>query len=129
MSQYLTKICTYCFKKENHRKPLWISIWKLHVLCKKVSVIRKKNIYIIENGSGSRPPKTHFWNRLWVLYCIEFSNFRLWVLYFIAIGKIVCIFFQKAETFLHRFTSWNFFFEIHISNKKWLEISVFDSTQ
>ena len=41
---------------------------------------------------------------------------------------LYCIFFQKAETFLHRITALYFFFEIHNPNKKWLEISVFENS-
>ena len=52
-------------------------------------------------------------------------NFQFWVLSCIAIGKTV--FFQKAAIILHRVTSWHFF-EIHNSNKKWLEISVFENS-
>ena len=52
-------------------------------------------------------------------------NFRFWILSCIAIGKIV--FFQKAETFLHRVTLWHFF-EIYNPNKNWLEISVFENS-
>ena len=45
-------------KKKNHCEPVRIPIWKLHVLCKKVSAFQNK--YKIENRSGGRPSKTHF---------------------------------------------------------------------
>ena len=42
-----------------------ILIWKLHVSCNKVLAFKK--IYKIQNRSGGRPSKTHFWSQFSIL--------------------------------------------------------------
>ena len=98
---------------KNHCELVRISIWKLHSLCKKVSPLKKNIKLRIEVAED---PQKHIFK----------VYFRFWVLFCIAIGRIV-FFFQKAGAFLHRDTSWHFF-EIHNANKKWFEISVFENS-
>ena len=98
---------------KNHCESVRIPIWKLHVLCKKVSAFQKK--YKSENQSSET--QKHIFK----------VNFQFWVLSCIAIGKIV--FFSKSwDIFTQRYVLTYFFFEIHNPNKKWLEVSVFENS-
>ena len=69
-----------------------IPLWKLHVLSKKVSALKKN-----KDRNCGRSSKTHFKNYL--------SISRT----FLQCDRKKSIFFFKAETFLHSHTSWNFF--------------------
>ena len=100
-------------KKKNHCEPLRIPIWRLHVLFKKASAFQKK--YKIENRSGGRLSKTHFYS--------QFSFLST----FLHCDQKNSIFFQKAET-VYIEIRLDIFFEIHNHNEKWLEISVFGNS-